>query len=1379
MATAEHASGNPFDVVRRVGQLLREIAATEGQSGKAVQKVRYLNDLAKGLRDNDIALAKLLNPLSALRCLCIPIVNANGAARAAALRALRYLMVTQELHDAVLDIKLDIFIVRSLDQDVTKEAERLQAIKLIRTMMLLQPLNFPLSFGRAVVSIAESTQDSLCQSALSILCELAVLNPRMASMCGGIRAIHIGIVANHNNVMLQRLQKTYGTSIPMAAPLNEFMTLTLLRLYNTPETRRYLRQDIEIETMMAPLLDVHYKHSAESADGTSQQAKNEKLAHINASQMSMLTMFRTWQGLMYMCRPSEKSALQAFIDVLPYPEEGLQMAVMNVIFSIFHLKIPIDTDDFVEALATCNPSEFQEEWQLDQGWVVEEARALLPRRSNGSRVNMMDQYHAVVLQAFLSRGMLERLVEVALSKVAKVSVMATILLGELLHLANTLLPIEMACATHSLPTLVSVATDFRGDEERRNRANSVINNLDYLHQRKKDPLLPNSLYLETMLQQFQQGEIEKRKASRAPDWMPQDTDEAQLAKTIQRSNVLSDKEYDQWDWPTIDSIFRMPNVNIKRMEEQQPKFIRRLVNFYMPRKMFSHLGAVQENRKYSAVGLQFFAFMVAGLVLSDEPPKCLMDLLTEISYNFTYLHHPTRTVFSASSVTTTLTRDYFLFLGKLSTTSYGFQMLERFNIFRAFLEICETDLSDREELQRLLISSLDFSRDGHNRIVLTKLLTNTSEAMRLYATGHLRVLLRAKVPFFHTWCLEMLVAQLCDPSHDVSNEALDVLDEACEDEACLHTLVTLQPSLLHLGQPGRALFSRYVTINSGLKLLKSLNFIDEELGRWFSKENKAYVGIVEYRLAQSMTSFKQQPEGQYTRRSATDRHLAGSRELLVPIHFYGQLAQQREGFELLINTGHIDYYVELVNSESPRTNDQLLEVKAAIWALCHIGVTLWGLKYLTDNGTLARLVELIETSPVCTLRGTCMLALSLIAQSTPGCDALEQYDFRSVRHSSDALWPVTLLHTPSSTLEAGSSSAHTSTSGHHLLVSHTYSDNTVDGSTSESGDEAADTSVSSALLATPNRGIRRSVSSADSRTSVGLNISTASMQLDDGEAFSPEESVDASSGGISVATPTSRLQSLRSFNSTTSAVSDSVHQFNRTRTQPAAMVSGKMALRRKTSNPVTRKGSIPHLTSGTAAFVGVCLPSDINRLFEMEVEPFSGALADVLEDPLGLRFDTFHSVKDCVLCVHHPSNDSDLYESAQIDLDTEMEKGPQPRSSYKSKDTSKEEEEIDVTKFEGRLLVQRDLISCISKLSGAVGSRNNQTQIMSIKDKYKFICKDLCLYSQVAGLLEYYHFRIHVRRFVQHLFDEADFSSIFRSSARPGLSELLMVESGD
>lgn len=44
------------------------------------------------------------------------------------------------------------------------------------------------------------------------------------------------------------------------------------------------------------------------------------------------------------------------------------------------------------------------------------------------------------------------------------------------------------------------------------------------------------------------------------------------------------------------------------------------------------------------------------------------------------------------------------------------------------------------------------------------------------------MLLRAGVEFFSNWGMELLVTQLHDHSKAVSLEALDILDEACEDK---------------------------------------------------------------------------------------------------------------------------------------------------------------------------------------------------------------------------------------------------------------------------------------------------------------------------------------------------------------------------------------------------------------------------------------------------------------------------------------------------------------------------------------------------------------------------------------------------------------------
>lgn len=56
------------------------------------------------------------------------------------------------------------------------------------------------------------------------------------------------------------------------------------------------------------------------------------------------------------------------------------------------------------------------------------------------------------------------------------------------------------------------------------------------------------------------------------------------------------------------------------------------------------------------------------------------------------------------------------------------------------------------------------------------------QTCRLFATKHLRVLLRAGVEFFSSWGMELLVTQLHDHNKAVSMEALDILDEACEDK---------------------------------------------------------------------------------------------------------------------------------------------------------------------------------------------------------------------------------------------------------------------------------------------------------------------------------------------------------------------------------------------------------------------------------------------------------------------------------------------------------------------------------------------------------------------------------------------------------------------
>ena len=71
------------------------------------------------------------------------------------------------------------------------------------------------------------------------------------------------------------------------------------------------------------------------------------------------------------------------------------------------------------------------------------------------------------------------------------------------------------------------------------------------------------------------------------------------------------------------------------------------------------------------------------------------------------------------------------------------------------------------------------------------------QEMRLYATRHMRVLLRAKMPFFNSWGLELLVPQLYDLDRQVALEAVEILDEACEEEVSLFPSLIFSLSLSH------------------------------------------------------------------------------------------------------------------------------------------------------------------------------------------------------------------------------------------------------------------------------------------------------------------------------------------------------------------------------------------------------------------------------------------------------------------------------------------------------------------------------------------------------------------------------------------------------
>lgn len=148
-------------------------------------------------------------------------------------------------------------------------------------------------------------------------------------------------------------------------------------------------------------------------------------------------------------------------------------------------------------------------------------------------------------------------------------------------------------------------------------------------------------------------------------------------------------------------------------------------------------------------------------------------------------------LFSPRHVSTTCCQKYFLFIGQLSHSSRGIATLHSFNLLEKLQDLAVTTKHDC--YVKLIISSLDYMRDGPNRRVMNKVIKDsTLESTRVYATQFLRIILRARMVDAYQWAIGLLLNKLSDSSRVVALAALEVLHEACEEPEYLE--VVLQKS---------------------------------------------------------------------------------------------------------------------------------------------------------------------------------------------------------------------------------------------------------------------------------------------------------------------------------------------------------------------------------------------------------------------------------------------------------------------------------------------------------------------------------------------------------------------------------------------------------
>ncbi|XP_039749145.1 rapamycin-insensitive companion of mTOR [Pararge aegeria] len=423
-------------------------------------------------------------PDELMTCIRISLIDESMVIRAAGLRVLRYLIKTEGDVATFNHLKLPYLVIRSMDLMLRNEEERAQALKVVRRVIAvvgaveqghrrLRAAYIDQGLLRCLAAVAragsagDGSGDRLSRPAIATLAEICVLNPDLFISCGGVTAV---------------TRQLAECATPRMA---EALCGVLLHTLNDPKSRNAAR--IDLTCLNSPYCDFHFRPAGTDT------SRDEREMRFTCSRLALLCVLRSWPGLLHFCHPCSAGGLHALVAALYLPRLEVRKAILDLLYELVGLPQPDWTDEISVAIDAVDPADFQDSWRLNEGFVAAEGVAILPHLS-ATGPDIIEIHLALLLQCFIEAGLLDGLAEVIVSSDTFISVRATVLLGQLLHLIHLFLPPQICNLTPALPSLISQASAGKP------QALAAVAALRRLHSMFESRPASNSLFLDHILQ---------------------------------------------------------------------------------------------------------------------------------------------------------------------------------------------------------------------------------------------------------------------------------------------------------------------------------------------------------------------------------------------------------------------------------------------------------------------------------------------------------------------------------------------------------------------------------------------------------------------------------------------------------------------------------------------------------------------------------------------------------------------------------------------------------------------------------------------------------------------------------------------------------------
>ncbi|OJD33072.1 cytosolic regulator pianissimo [Diplodia corticola] len=872
---------------------------------------------------------------------------------AAGYRVMRYAIADRRSLQTIRSFHTDYLVILSLVKESKVSVEREQALKFVRAFLEVKDGVKEISRAviRIIVAVAEHTEDRLRNISILTLAEILVKDPERLVSSGGMGP----------------LTDALGEGLYHAS---ESLTGSFLYLLDLPSRRKFLRSGHELQMPFAAFTDASSGHA------------NEEKLKANAKVIAAL--LKSWPGLLTLCM-HDFMATRSLISSLYIPLPQVRNVILELLFDILRIKPPSWSSSF---LAGRRLTTYGRVTNLKN---AESTTSASKAEEEETKRSLVDHYVAVMLAVLLHSGLVPALLHAEEDSInLTLKRKTTLLLGEVLKMANELLPPSWSADLQVLPDLLKSAAQFGADD--RFIATGTIYQVDSVNR---------TLFRSGGNEKFGGGveSEEVHPPHLAKKQFSAQIDEASFRNLMAESRVLETPNYQKWRWDLVLGILDGPLYNPKRLDEalRATKFIHRLINFFRPFKhRFSILKNTRPNQRYVRAGCS----LMRALLNNSDGARYLMDSkpirqLGECLSHFDRMSGLTseEPIFSAERMGETLTGGYFAMLGELSKKPEGVHIFERWKMINMFYHIVE--LRDRDDLMKTLLSNMDYTLDGHLRIILSKAMTAGTKEIRIFSTRLVRKY--ATRPLQHDdapmpgtgvaeWAIRLLVTQLYDPDVEVCEVAIKILEEACNQKRSLEYVVKCAPTLDHLSEIGAPLLLRFLSTSVGYHYLDGLDYITREMDDWFLGRNDSYVALVEASLARALADIPEKPPSHLAFDELPDPSDYG----LVPPHFYRELARTLEGCKLLEAKGHFEEFASTIKDFCMEKEDAeiILKVKGCLWAVGNVGSMDLGAPFLESTDVTKYIVRIAEESEVMSLRGTAFFVLGLISRSLHGQEIL-------------------------------------------------------------------------------------------------------------------------------------------------------------------------------------------------------------------------------------------------------------------------------------------------------------------------------------------------------------------------------------------------------